>query len=185
MNKYKIILFPILLSFIIAGCDRDRNDTGHAYFPDMAKSIAYETYSENNSFADGKTNQDPVEGTVPMNFIPYQYKLADREIAGKELKNPFELNNANLSRGKYMYNTFCIGCHGRFGEGDGHLYSSGKYNYLPRSLVSETMMKAPVEEVYHVITHGYGLMGPHDGQILPDDRWKIVLYVQHEIQKRN
>lgn len=184
--KTKFIL-SIITSFLIltVSCDRDRNDTGRAYFPDMAYSIAYETYTGNPNFEDGKTNQDPVEGTVPMNMIPYQYEVSEREKAGEELKNPFELNNANLSQGKYMYNIYCIGCHGRYGEGNGHLYTSGKYNYLPRSLVSETMMNAPVEEIYHVTTHGYGLMGAHDGLISPDDRWKIVLYIQHEIQKRD
>jgi Cytochrome C oxidase, cbb3-type, subunit III len=185
MKTKKIVLIGILLSFVFSSCDRDRNDTGYAYFPDMAKSIAFETYSENSNFEDGKTNQDPVEGTVPMHMIPYQYKIDEREKAGLELKNMYELSNANLSRGKKMYNIFCIGCHGRYGEADGFLYTSGKYNYLPRSLVSETMMAVSVEEIYHVITHGYGLMGPHDGQILPEDRWKILLYIQHEIQKRD
>ena len=37
-------------------------------------------------------------------------------------------------------------------------------------------------KIYHTITHGVNLMGPHKSQLSPEQRWKIVMYV-HELQK--
>jgi len=44
------------------------------------------------------------------------------------------------------------------------------------------MKAVPDGEIYHVITSGYGVMGAHGSQIIPDDRWKIVLYVKDILQ---
>ena len=32
--------------------------------------------------------------------------------------------------------------------------------------------------IFHVITHGKGRMYPHASQVSPEERWKIVRYVQ-------
>src|SRR5665647_316526 len=105
------ILLSILLLF---ACDRTHNDPGYDYFPDMAYSKAYETYSANPVFADGKTLREPVEGTVSREMIPYPYQKndTDRLLAGKELINPLAVNEASRERGKVAYNRYCINCHG-------------------------------------------------------------------------
>ena len=37
-------------------------------------------------------------------------------------------------------------------------------------------------KIYHTITYGLNLMGPHASQLLPEERWKVVMWV-HELQK--
>ena len=44
-----------------------------------------------------------------------------RVKAGKELINPFLPTDDVLARGKLIFTTFCIGCHGALGKGDGQL----------------------------------------------------------------
>ncbi|MBK7711240.1 MAG: hypothetical protein IPJ37_10060 [Bacteroidales bacterium] len=39
-------VFLILLTVILSGCNRDRNNPGWDYFPDMFYSTAYESFSK-------------------------------------------------------------------------------------------------------------------------------------------
>jgi len=169
---------------LFASCDRTRIQKGYEYFPDMAHSLAYETYAPAKGANNGITMQMPVLGSIPREMIPYQYPatVEGRLLAGKELICKLESNEANLARGTEMYKVFCQNCHGTAGKGDGHLYTSGKFTVPPASLVSERMLAAPIGEVYHVITAGFNTMGAHGPQIRPDDRWKIALYVKNTLQ---
>ena len=175
----------IALSLVLfASCDRTRIQKGYEYFPDMAHSLAYETYAPAKGANNGTTMQMPVLGSIPREMIPYQYPatVEGRLQAGKELSCKLEANEANLARGKEMFTIFCQNCHGVAGKGDGHLYTSGKFTVPPASLVSERMLAAPIGEVFHVITAGFNTMGAHGPQIRPDDRWKIALYVKNTLQ---
>ncbi len=177
----------VIALMFATSCDRTRIQKGYEYFPDMAHSLAFETYAPAKAMVNGMTMQMPVAGTVPREMIPYQYPATPegRLQAGKELKSPFEASDTNLVRGKEMFTLFCQNCHGASGKGDGHLYTSGKFTVPPASLLSERMMAAPIGEVYHVITAGFNTMGAHGPQIRPDDRWKIALYVKNSLQKTN
>jgi mono/diheme cytochrome c family protein len=188
MNQIRFI-HPIVLGLsliVFASCDRNRNTTGWEYFDDMAHSAAYETYTPNPNFADGKTMRNPVEGTIALGETPFLYEKTpeDRIRAGKELVDPFEVNEKNLARGKEVFQIFCKDCHGDKGDGKGFLYTSGKYPYPPANLLSDKMMKAPEGEIFHVVTLGFGVMPKHGPQIRPDDRWKVAMYVKNVLQRQ-
>jgi mono/diheme cytochrome c family protein len=178
-NKYKIA-FLIIFALILNSCDRNRNTTGWDYFPDMFYSTAYETFSKNPNFKDSMTMRLPVPGTVPRDFVPFDYTIdpESRIRAGIELVNPFTASSENLARGKKVYSTFCLGCHGVSGGGDGQLYKSGLYPLQPRVLNDEKANKLLDGEIFHTITLGLGSMGAHGAQIRPEDRWKLVLYIR-------
>jgi len=184
--KSALLAGAVVTGLSLTSCDRTRNDKGYEYFPDMVHSLAYETYTANPNFADGKTEQAPVKGTIPREMIPYQYPatLEGRLQAGKELVNPMQDSLMDLVAGKDLYTTFCLGCHGPNGDGKGHLYTSGKFPVPPASLLSAKMLAVPGGEIYHVITVGYNVMGAHGPQIRPNDRWQIVNYVQNVLQKK-
>lgn len=173
-----------LSAVLFVSCDRTRIQKGYEYFPDMAHSLAYETYAPSSATANKITMQLPVEGSIPREMIPYQYPATPegRLLAGKELNCKLEASEANLTRGKEMFTIFCQNCHGVTGVGNGHLFTSGKFTVQPASLVSERMLAAPIGEVFHVITAGFNTMGAHGPQIRPDDRWKIALYVKNTLQ---
>jgi len=183
LHRSHLIVIVIVMT-VLSSCDRTRNQKGYEYFPDMAHSYAYETYAPNPVFEDGKTMQSLPEGTVSSDMIPYSYPatIEGRIQAGFELENPLEADKVLIEKGKYLYDIYCTGCHGEKGNGEGHLYTSKKYAIKPASLVNEKMKAVPDGEIYHVITSGYGVMGAHGSQIIPDDRWKIVLYVKDILQ---
>ncbi|TLX77707.1 cytochrome c [Labilibacter sediminis] len=186
LNK---LCFLILLAFMLVSCDKDRNKPGYSYFPDMEQSRSYETYSENPLFKEGSKDLMPVENTIPRGVIPYHFEKTEenRKLAGGELLNPFANNSKDkelISEGKRLYNIYCWHCHGDRGDGKGFLYTSGKYPYPPASLISEKVVNNPDGEIFHVISIGYGVMGAHQGQIVQNDRWKIVNYIREELMPR-
>ena len=186
-TPFRLTVALALSALMLASCDRTRIQKGYEYFPDMARSLAYETNSPDSAMSNGITMQLPVPGSIPREMIPYQYPATaeGRAQAGKELSCKIEASEANLARGKEMFTVYCQNCHGIEGKGDGHLYTSGKYTVQPASLVSERMLAAPIGEVFHVITMGWNVMGAHGPQIRPDDRWMIALYVKNTLQKKS
>lgn len=179
--RITVLLFSVI---ILWSCDRNRSMRGYDYIPDMTYSQAYESYSDNPNFNDSMTMRVPVPGTVPRGMIPFRYTIdpESRIKAGKELINPFQHTDEVISDGKIIYTTFCIGCHGARGIGDGQLYSSGLYPVKPREISGDVASKLKDGEIFHTISLGFGPMGPHKAQIKPDDRWKLVHYVR-ELQR--
>jgi mono/diheme cytochrome c family protein len=188
MNLKRITKNIVTVGLIIfmGSCDRDRKTTGWEYFDDMAHSAAYETYTANPNFADGKTMRNPVEGTIPLGYLPYLYERndTDRVLAGKELVNPFQSTAENMARGKQVFTIFCINCHGDKGDGKGYLFTSGLYPFPPKSLLSDKVRKGPIGEIFHVVTVGFGVMPAHGSQVRPEDRWKVAMYVKEVLQKQ-
>ena len=179
-----IIIILLALLLVGSGCDRDRKNPGWDYFPDMFYSNAYESWSPNEVFPDGKTMQAPVEGTVSRVALPFMYSPSteDRTRAGRELSNPFENSTENLDRGALVYRVFCANCHGDKGDGQGHLVTSGVYKYPVRTLVSDEVKRRPDGEIFHTITLGFGVMGAHGPMIRPEGRWKTILYIKKTLQ---
>jgi mono/diheme cytochrome c family protein len=173
-----VLLLIAVIAFM--SCDRQKKMRGYDYIPDMVYSKAYDTYSTNPNFKDSSTMRVPVEGTMPRGYIPFRYSAdtISRQKAGAELINPYQPYDEVIERGKLIYTTFCIGCHGTLGKGDGQLFSSGLYPLKPRDISAAPTARRPDGEIYHTITLGFGSMMPHGAQIRPEDRWKVVLYVR-------
>jgi mono/diheme cytochrome c family protein len=184
MHKNRQIISLIsLLSLtiiILCSCDRKRSMRGYDFVPDMVYSRAFETNSDNPNFTDSSTMRLPVPGTVPRGFLPFRYTndTLSRIKAGIELVNPFSSTDEVIERGKLIFTTFCIHCHGKGGAGDGFLFTSGLYPLQPKNLSGETGRKLKDGEIYHTITLGIRSMGAHGSQIRPDDRWKLVKYIR-------
>lgn len=188
-NTWRSLLKAQLLVLLFLGvlsCDRSRVDKGYEYFPDMAHGPDYQTYSENPAMADGRTMRKPVEGTVPRHMQPYPYTAGfeGRELAGQNLKNPLRFTPALLEKGGDLYQVFCAQCHGVEGDGQGWLHTSGKYVIPPTSLLDEEIMAQPQGELYHVISAGWGVMGEHGSLLTPEQRWKIVAFIEQIIQQK-
>ncbi|MBR8534719.1 cytochrome c [Carboxylicivirga sediminis] len=186
LRSFKMIGMAMFMLVVMSSCDKNRNKPGYSYFPDMEQSQAYETYTDNPNWENGRTNQLPVEGTIPREMIPYDFEKTEvnRTWAGQELENPYAYDKSILEEGHRLYNIYCLHCHGDMGDGNGHLYTSQKYLFMPANLNSEKIRTNPDGEIFHVITVGYGVMGAHGAQVLPDERWKIVSYIREELHAK-
>jgi len=165
----------------ILGCSGERPSPGWEYMPDMVHSVAYDSFAPNTVTPQGMTLRRPVEGTVPRGFQPFPYGPGPEEAAraGRELHNPFDATPVTLARAETLYRTFCQPCHGAAGQGDGPV--AAKFP-PPPSYTGTGTRDLPAGRIYHVITHGSGRMPSYASQIAPDDRWRVVLWVQ-KLQK--
>ena len=166
------------------------------YYETFVNSIPYNDYKG----AKPMNQLKPVEGTIPRqifeasyaaNSVPAASDTSGRELmkydihkdsldlASRMLTNPLSSSEEVLEDGKALYISFCSACHGMTGKGDGKVgqvykgvpnYSVGRYATLSEG------------HVYHVITHGKGRMWAHKSQLSPEERWKVVRYVQ-KLQK--
>ena len=181
----KFVVLTVFAVVFMMSCDYNRRTTGWDYAGDLINSNAYETYSENPIFKNGRTMQPPVAGTIPRGFMPYQFQKTDedRALAAKTLVNELPATSENLERGKVAFGIYCMQCHGEKGDGQGSLFVNKKFNYPPGNLLSDKMRANPEADIYHVITVGWGIMGEHGSMIAPADRWKIAMYIKQELQK--
>ncbi len=174
----------ITLLMALSSCKKNPNHPGFAYLPDMDVSRAYDTYSENPVFDDGKTLREPVEGTIPRGYEPYPYVKDDLDLieAGTHIFNPLPATDEVIQRGKVLFTRYCSHCHGPKGDGQGVLFTSKRFPLPPGNLTSEKTINRPDGQIFHIVTVGYGIMGAHGSQILPEDRWKIIHYVRAVLQ---
>ena len=123
----------------------------------------------------------PPEGTVPITgkelVHPVDLKSADR------LTNPRTRTAESLNRGKWVYETYCLVCHGEAGRGDGPISSAaGGPFFGVRSLVNDTIARRSDGYLYGVIVNsqnmGRGLMPIYADKVRGTDRWDVVNYVR-------
>ena len=187
-NKINIFFSFIVILIIFSSCNHDRKTPNVQYVDDMVTPIAYEDYSINPNFANGQTEQLPIEGTVARGKMPYSFeKTAEgQKLAGEKLINPIKTNKETLIKGQERYNIYCMICHGKQGKGNGTLFTSGKFTAQPTNLSEERIINMKDGELYHIITKGSvsGLMGAHGSQIKREDRWKIINFIKNNFSAK-
>jgi len=152
---------------------------------DMYTSPSLEIYEETHLFENGLTSQQPVEGTIPRGYTPYQYPndTSGYRRAGIEWENPEEVTTEYLEKGKDLYNKFCMHCHGESGNGDGPVIQNSKFPPPPSFITGQSsrggaMMDLREGNMYHTIMYGLNMMGSHASQVNHDERWLIVSYIK-------
>jgi mono/diheme cytochrome c family protein len=156
---------------------RDPEQPNRVMPTQMAISPAYRSQSVNPVLARRVTSQPPVEGTLARGARAFHYERTDaeRQRAGRELKNPLQPTPKNLSEGKRLYDTYCAVCHGATGAGDGPVIP--KYPNPP-NIRSRPLMAQQDGELMHSITVGRKKMPAHAGQLIWNERWQVVLYLR-------
>jgi len=121
----------------------------------------------------------PVAGAVPVSGaeLPLTRETADR------LVNPRTRTAESLNRGQWVFQTYCLVCHGEQGEGNGpvSLAGGGPFPGIP-SLVDPSRPKMTDGAIYGMVVEaqrmGRGLMPRYGDKIHGSDRWDVVNYVR-------
>lgn len=169
--------FFIALAIVLGATRRDFSRRNVRLFSGMAESPAFEPQSANPIFASGATARPLPDGTIARNQVlfPYPNTVDGRQQAGREFHNPIARTDEALDRGKFVYQTFCLHCHGSAGAGDGPV---AKRSVLGMSLIAPMAVKRGDGELYHIVTYGRLAMPPHGGLVASEDRWKVIHYVR-------
>lgn len=180
------------MAVFMTSCMKDPNSPGVEYMPDMYRSPAIEPYVDYgvvgdnvyDSLRDIMSVRKPVKGTIPRGFQPTTLPAGNDGYAmADSLKNPVPYSKEVLAEGKEIYRKMCSHCHGEKGMGDGKVVTNGGFPPPPayasgNSSRGGRMADLSAGKIYHTITFGLNMMGSHASQISPEDRWKIVHYVQ-------
>lgn len=138
------------------------------HYKDQAKQPVYR-----DDQAEGMRYPPPK--TVPIDGTDRDDQPARQDSA--QLANPVPITEENLDYGQYLYDEQCAVCHGMEGHGDGTIVEAGHYA-PPPTLNSDELRGTPDGELYHVITHGQGLMWPYDNNLTEMERWAVINYVR-------
>lgn len=156
------------LSLLAVGCAR----------LDMQDQPKYRPQRPSEFFADGRSERQPVEGTVARGDMEDDTAFYEgKDAAGKDIAEfPIAVNKDVIVRGQNRYDIYCSPCHGRIGNGLGMIVRRGFKQ--PPSYHIERLRDAPVGHFYDVITNGYGAMLNYAAQVQPRDRWAIIAYIR-------
>lgn len=195
MKRATIVICGLAAMMIAAvGCSDVKRKPGKVYMPDMAYSRAYETYSTNPVFADGRTNQEPVAGTVkrgeeyPVHIQMDAIGDTANYYASRSLPNPIDSLNADqMKEAERVYLINCGICHGAKLDGNGPLWKDGDgpYPSKPAQLVGDAKYEAmPAGQMFYSITFGKNLMGSYASQLTAKQRWEVITYIKTKQGKK-
>ena len=144
---------------------------------DMHVQPKYLPYEGTDFFADGRTERQPVPGTVARGQLRLDELFYSGKQDGVEADVfPFPITKADLDRGRERYNVYCTPCHDYTGSGNGMIVQRGFPQ--PPSYHVARLRTAPVGHFYGVITNGFGAMYSYAARIEPADRWRIAAYIR-------
>ena len=172
-----------VLVFLLVGITScfDKSQPNYQYMPNMHEPVGYETYqgTENGLFPESTAAMVPVDGTVSRNWLPYEF---DNSIEGKELAraqaSPLDSLNqeANLAKGKELYDVYCAICHGNKGAGQGTLVKREKILGVPS--YADAARNITVGSTYHTMYYGLNSMGSYASQFSTEEEmWQVAEYV--------
>ncbi len=187
MNKIKsIVVASLAVTIGLVSCDSGnmRRTPGHIYAPDMTYSRAYDAYTSNPNFADSLTSRKPVDGTVARGHeLPDHLKEGDT-MAMKTMTTSLRFTADELKEGGRLFNIYCGICHGTALDGQGPLYTAGKFASMPANLKDAKYLHMPVGQMYHAIKYGKNMMGAYGSQIDIKQRWMVIAYIK-KVQSEN
>jgi hypothetical protein len=173
-NFVKARLFPSVriiacmgaLAFLLAGCRLD-----------MHIQPKYLPYEPTTFFGDGRSERQPVPGTIARG----QLRLDDLLYTGTENgaesnRFPFPITRADLDRGRERFNIYCTPCHDYTGSGNGMIVQRGFPH--PPSFHTDRLRQAPVGHFFGVMTNGLGRMYSYADRVDVGDRWRIAAYIR-------
>ena len=172
------IVIAIVASAGMVSCFNEKKPN-YQYFPNMYEPVGYDAYGEYGVFPNQQEAMLPAENTVPRGFTPYDYENTTEglELAKAELKNPYEVNEANLATGTQLYTMYCAVCHGDKGDGKGILATREKFLGIPS--FADAGRNITPGGIFHVETYGLNAMGSYASQVNEMERWQIAMHVMN------
>lgn len=148
-------------------------------FPDMDRQPKLRPQQPSLTFANGRTSQEPVPGTVARGDHYQSNPVNTGREAGSTnfvATIPVPVTEQLMARGKQRFDIYCLPCHGPQGDGNGIVK---KYGYATvRTLHDKIVVVQPDGELFNTITYGKATMYPYGSQISIEDRWAIVAYMR-------
>jgi mono/diheme cytochrome c family protein len=110
---------------------------------------------------------------APAQAVPIQGPVS---IDDQPATEPLASTPDSIARGKTLFDIHCALCHGQDAKGDGKL--SGFFNPKPKDLTSAAVQELSDQEIYMVITNGFGPMPSLAENLSRTERWDVINYIR-------
>jgi mono/diheme cytochrome c family protein len=110
---------------------------------------------------------------APVSAVPVQGPVL---IAGQPASEPVPASGDSLQRGDAQFKINCVMCHGPEGRGNGTL--SGYFTPPPADLTSDGVQALSDQQIFMVLTQGWGLMPSMAENLSPVDRWNVINHIR-------
>jgi mono/diheme cytochrome c family protein len=154
----------VALALAATGCTTLDNTIARvSWFTTMTRQVSVHPF---------QMPRTPAPGAVP---ITGHEDSLDLTTDLKSLANPVARSAASLQRGKILYNTYCIVCHGPTGHSDGTVVPK----FVPPPDITQELTRQRSDGyLYAMIKQGRGIMPSYGSRIRGRDRWNVVNYVR-------
>lgn len=159
-------------------------------FPDMEWQLKLRPQKPSGFFANGRTSQLPVPGTIPRGapiqtasgpVYPYEDAPVNTGFVAGTTNFvetiPMPITAAMLKRGEQRFTINCSPCHGQLADGNGITKKIGAM-LIVANLHEARIVKFTDGELFYVITNGRNQMGAYGANVTVEDRWAIVAYLR-------
>ena len=156
-------------------------------FDDMVRQEKLRPQVPNSFFADGRSSQVFVAGTVAQRIgdqgnDTWQGTAHNTGLVPGTTNFvatiPVPVTTALLARGRERYNISCLPCHNATGDGNGITKKIGAMPVVA-SLLDKNAILIPDGQVFRIISDGKAPnMQGYAANIAIEDRWAIVAYVR-------
>jgi len=132
-----------------------------------------DAFEASGFFADGRSMRPPPEGSVARGRMPYL--ITDEKQAGA-LVNPLGSSEQVFAKGRGLFETHCLVCHGALGDGVPTLTKA--YGAKPADLHSTRVRELSDGALFHIMTAGKNTMPAYGADIDEKGRWAVARYVR-------
>lgn len=170
------LLAVAMAGLALAACDPDTGVRRVGWFATMRTPRSVRPYTMPLMPAPGSV---PITGSEPDSLTAEEADL---------LVNPRARTAESLNRGQFIFETYCLVCHGPMGRGDGPLSAAngrtppGPYPGIG-NLQGDVARNRSDGYIYGIVTYaialGRGLMPRYGDKIHGTDRWDVVNYVRY------
>ena len=119
---------------------------------------------------------------MPPGTLPVDGERHRSVAASRRLQSPLPPLAKNIDAGRKLYSVYCSVCHGPRGRGDGPV--AFMLRTPPADLTSHRVAVMKDGSIYGTIGDGTQIMPSYGDTLLPDERWRIVLFIR-DLQSRD
>lgn len=158
-------------------------------FPDMDRQPKLRPQTTFDFYPDNRSSRLQVPGTVAYTKPTQLGKEEVYSFQDHPLNTGFQTGTTNfvenipvavteqlMARGQERYGISCLPCHGALADGNGITRKFGMA--IVANLHDPRIVRQTDGELFQIITHGKGLMGPYGNIIDTNDRWAIIAYLR-------
>jgi Cytochrome C oxidase, cbb3-type, subunit III len=181
--RYFLLIFALCVVTVVAVMGRRGSPSRKPpieIFPDMDRQPKLRPQTPNNFFANGKSSQEPIPGTIAQGDHYETTPVNTGRVTGTTNfvdVLPVKVTAQLLDRGHQRFNINCSPCHGEQGDGNGITKKIGAMGVVA-NLHDKRIVELPDGEIFNTITYGKNLMGPYGANVTIEDRWAIVAYLR-------